>query len=147
MFGKKKNQSVINSVDDSRSEAHDFQLRGTGPTYESYRTVEYRLYHKLADDEMIPILDSHLTKLFSGEVDSANSNILEATILSAVAEALPDLRRQKVDHDDMLRRLICRRDADRKDLERLRDMRIKERDDIFQEYEKICMALDKCGEV
>lgn len=147
IFGKKKKQGIFNSVDDSRTVVHDFRLRLTDPSYESYRTVDYRLYHKLEEDEMIPLLDDHLAKLFAGEVDSGNAGILENTIFAAAVEAVSDLRRQKVDHDDTIRRLINRRTADRQDIESLRDKCVNERDDINSEYEKICQALNMCEEV
>ena len=54
MFNKKKQQSLYNSVDDSRSTVYDFTLRSTPVGFESYRTTEYTLYHKLDEAEMIP---------------------------------------------------------------------------------------------
>lgn len=43
MFNKKKQQSLYNSVDDSRSTVYDFTLRSTPIGFESYRTTEYTL--------------------------------------------------------------------------------------------------------
>ena len=63
MFGKKKNQALFNAIDDSRIVVHDFRLRATQAGFESYRTVEYRLYHKLEEAEMMPKLEEHLSKL------------------------------------------------------------------------------------
>ena len=60
MIGKKKQQTQYNAVDDSRSVVNDFILRSTKKGFESYRTVEYRLYHKLQEEEMLPLLDEHL---------------------------------------------------------------------------------------
>lgn len=61
MFGKKKQQSLFNSIDDSRVTVYDFCLRSSVDYgYESYRPVEYQLYHKLKEEEMIPRLDNHL---------------------------------------------------------------------------------------
>ena len=54
MFNKKKQQSLYNSVDDSRSTVYDFTLRSTPVGFESYRTTEYTLYHKLDEAEMLP---------------------------------------------------------------------------------------------
>lgn len=148
MFGKKKQQSLINSVDDSRSIVHDFCLRkGIDYGFESYRTVEYRLYPKLEESEMIPRLDEHLNKLFAGVVDEANSDMLDAIIFGAAREALPDLGRQHYDHIDLLRRLINRHKADHNDIRRIKEEREKERDIIQGDYDNICRLLSKCEEV
>jgi hypothetical protein len=147
MFGKRKKQALYNVVDDSRSIVNDFRLRTSEIGFESYRTVEYRLYHKLREEEMLPILDDHLTKLFSGEVDDGNANMLDAIIFGAAREAQPDLGRQRYDHIDMLRRLTVSRIADREDIRRIKAEREKERDAIQDDYERICCALKKFEEV
>lgn len=147
MFGKKKKRALFNAVDDSRSVVNDFRLRSTVIGFESYRTVEYRLYHKLEEEEMIPLLDEHLTKLFTGEVDDGNGDMLDSILFGAAREALPYLGRQHYDHIDILRRLTISRIADRDDIRRIRDEREKERDAIQVDYEKICHALAKYEEV
>lgn len=148
MFGKKKQQSLFNSVDDSRTVVHDFCLRsGIDYGFESYRTVEYRLYPKLEEGEMIPRLGEHLNKLFAGEVDDANGDMLDAIIFGAAREALPDLGRQHYDHIDMLRRLINRHMADHNDIRRIKEEREKERDIMQADYDNICRLLSKCEEV
>ena len=142
MFGKKKSQALLNAVDDSRTVVHDFRLRSSGSTgFESYRAVEYRLYHKLEEDEMMPRLEEHLNKLFAGSVDDANGDMLDAIIFGAAREALPDLGRQQYDHLDMLRRLIVRRKADREDLRRIRDDRVEECEAVKSDYERTCKVL------
>lgn len=147
MFGKKKKQALFNAVDDSRIVVNDFQLR-TSKTYgtESYRTVEYRLSHKLEESEMLPVLEEHLARLFAGEVDDANGDMLDNFLFGPAREALPDLGRQHYDHADMIRRLIIRKTADREDIRRLRDERQKERDAMQDDYDKICRAQEQCGE-
>lgn len=147
MFGKKKQQSLFNSADDSRSMAY-FCLRSSdGYGSEAFRTVEYRLLPKLDEGEMIPRLDEHLNKLFAGEVDDANGDMLDAIIFGAAREALPDLSRQHYDHMDMLRRFIIKRRADHDDIRRIKEEREKERDIIQGEYDNICRLLSKCEEV
>ncbi len=144
MFGKKKSQALFNAVDDSRTVVHDFRLRSSSPTgFESYRTVEYRLYHKLEEDEMMPRLEEHLNKIFAGSVDDANGDMIDAIIFGAAREALPDLGRQHYDHSDMLRRLIIRRKADREDLRRIRDDRVEECEAMKADYERTCKMLAK----
>ena len=143
MFNKKKQQALFNAVDDSKFVVNDFLPRSAVYGHESYRTVEYRLYHKLEEDEILPLLDEHLTKLFAGEVDDANGDMLDLIIFGAAREALPDLGRQHYDHIDMLRRLTMSRIADRDDIRRLREEREKEREALQSYYEKICSALEK----
>lgn len=145
MFSKKKEQTLFNAVDDSRSVVHDFRLRHP---YESYRTVEYRLYHKLEESEMLPRLEDHLTKLLAGEVDDANGDMLDNIIFGTVREALPDLGRQHYDHIDMLRRLILRHKSDREDIRMIKEARELEYETLKSDYERTCRMLAKeCEEV
>ena len=147
MFNKKKQQSLYNSVDDSRSTVYDFTLRSTPIGFESYRTTEYTLYHKLDEAEMLPRIDDHLEKLFAGNVDEANCDMLDEIIFGTAREALPCLSKQHIDHNDTIRRFIVRRTADRDDIRRIRDERIVERDTMQTDYDKICKALEKAEEV
>ena len=143
MFGKKKNQALFNVVDDSKVVVHDFRLRSTHVGVESYRTVEYKLYPKLEEAEMMHKLEEHLSKLFAGDVDDANVDMLDAILFGAAREALPDLGKQHYDHLDMLRRLIIRRKADREDLRRIRDDRVEEYEAMKVDYERTCKMLGR----
>ena len=143
MFGKKKNQALFNVVDDSKVVVYDFRLRSTHVGFESYRTVEYKLYPKLEEAEMMPKLEEHLSKLFAGDVDDANGDMLDAILFGAAREALPDLDKQHYNHLDMLRRLIIRRKADREDLRRIRDNRVEECESMKADYERTCKMLDR----
>lgn len=147
MFNKKKRQSLYNSVDDSRTTVYDFTLRSTPIGFESYRTTEYTLYHKLDEAEMLPKIDDHLDKLFAGSVDDANGDMLDEILFGVAREALPYLSKQHIDHTDTIRRFIVRRTADRDDIRRIRDERIVERDTMQTDYDKICKALEKAEEV
>lgn len=147
MFNKKKQQSLYNSVDDSRSTVYDFTLRTTSIGFESYRTTEYTLYHKLDEAEMIPRIDDHLEKLFAGSVDDANGDMLDEIIFGAAREAMPFLSKQHIDHNDTIRRFIVRRTADRDDVRNLREERVKEREIMQVDYDRICNALEKAEEV
>lgn len=143
MFGKKMDQALFNAVDDSRTVVHDFRLRATQAGFESYRTVEYRFYHKLEEDEIMPRLEEHLSKLFAGEVDDGNGDMLDAILFGTAREALPDLGRQHYDHSDTLRRLIIRRKADREDIRRIKEEREAECEAMRIDYEKTCKMLDR----
>ena len=123
MFGKKKQQPLFNSIDDSRTLSYDFRLRSTMLGFESFRALEYPLYYKLEENEMIPRIDDHLSKMFSGEIDDANGDMLDSIIFGAAREALPELNRQRYNHMDTLRRLIVRETVDCKDIERIKQER------------------------
>lgn len=135
MFGKRKKDHLINSMDDTRQVVNDFRLRFP---YENYRTKEYELYHKLKDEEMLPRIDEHLEKLFSGEVDDGNGDMLDSILFAPAREAKPDLEKQHVDHGDMLRRLITRRKGDIADIERITVELKDELASIQAEYEQTC---------
>lgn len=148
MFKKDKQPSAYNMVDDSRKTVvYDFQLRTTKSAYEAYRTVEYSLYDKLKEEKMLPQLDEYLEKLFNGSVDSGNENALNDIIFAAVREGLLYLNIQYINHADMIRRFVCRRKSDYKDIKKIRDERVKELEIIQGDYDKICKLLDKAGEV
>lgn len=147
MFRKKKQQALYNSVGDSRSTVYDFTLRSTPVGFESYRTTEYTLYHKLDEAEMLPRIDAHLEKLFAGSVDDANGDMLDELLFGAAREALPFLSKQHIDHNDTIRRFIVRRTADRDDICRIRDECIKEHETMKTDYDKLCIALEKAEEV
>lgn len=116
MFGKRKNSppTLFNTVDDSRALVNDFRLRSS-TVYESYRTVDYKLYHRLEENEMYSELEGHLERLFAGEIDDGNGDVLDNIIFGAAREALPDLERQHLDHGDTLRRFDVRHQADHHD--------------------------------
>ena len=99
---------------------------------------EYELYHKLKDEEMLPRIDEHLEKLFSGEVDDGNGDMLDSILFAPAREAKPDLEKQHVDHGDMLRRLITRRKGDIADIERITVELKDELASIQAEYEQTC---------
>lgn len=135
MFGRKKKQAMFNTLDDSRVVVNDFMRRGQ---YESYRSVDYRMYHKLCEEEMLPRLNQHLEALFAGDVDDANGDMLDNIILGAYREAMSDLGIQRQNHKDMNRRLTARRASDRKDFARLREERMEELLRLKKEYEETC---------
>lgn len=133
MLGKRKDRHLINSMDDTRKIVHDFRLR---MPYENYRTKEYELYHKLLDEEMLPKIDQHLEKLFIGEVDDGNSDVLDAILFTPARESKPDLAKQHVDHEDMIRRLIVRRKADIADFEAITENLKNELSALQAEYDQ-----------
>lgn len=143
MFKKKKNVSSFNETDSVRRLVYDFLLRLTKVDFESYRTVDYTLYHKLEESEMIPRLDEHLQNLLSGNVDSGNADMLDEVVVSTIREAIPELYRQRHEHRDLLERYIVRRTADKEDILSIRKGRQEELDVMQKDYEKICEEYEK----
>ena len=95
---KEQEQTIVN----------DFTRR---TPYASYRPVEYQLYAPLLTFQKP--LDDYLEKLFAGDIDDANGNVLDNLIGDMARMALLDLDRQRVRHGDVLRDLAIRNDADR----------------------------------
>lgn len=134
MFGKKKREtSLFNTVDDRRTVVNDFRLR-SGGVFESYRTVDYRLYYRLEENHMYSQLEGHFERLFAGDIDDGNGDVLDSIIFGAAREALPDLERQHYDHGDMLRRFIVRHESDHRDFSQLLRARECELIELEKEY-------------
>lgn len=74
----------------------------------SYRAADYKLYHRLSEEEMRPKLDQHLEELFTGDVDDANGDMLDDIILASYRESVTNLNVQRLNHKDMNRRLIAK---------------------------------------
>ena len=130
--------ALYQEVDDSRTVVNDFRLRNP---FESYRTVEYRLYPALEEGKMLPLLDQHLERLFAGELDEGNGDALVSLIFGSARQALPDLRRQQADHSDTLHRFEVRRTADREDFRRLLEQVQRKLSETDEEYEEICRMI------
>lgn len=128
MFGKKKKAQAA-----ARRAAADFTRR---PGYESTRAAEYELYSGLRQDILLPKLEAHLKELFSGEVDDGNGDLLDGLILAPAREAAQELARQKYDHEDAIRRIIARRDADREDFGKILALRQQEMTALEAMHEK-----------
>lgn len=56
MFGQKKKKAQFNMMGDSRVTCYDF-IRRFDELFESYRAADYKLYHRLSEEEMRPKLD------------------------------------------------------------------------------------------
>ncbi len=143
MFRQKAKAAPLSMIDDShRQIADDFCLRYS---FDSYRPVDYRIYHKLDEKEMISRLDEHLGKLFAGDVDAGNAEMLDAFLFGIAGEAISDANTQHCRHRDTIRRLIVRRKSDREDLKLLRNARAAELETMRADYEKTCKLLaEKC---
>lgn len=140
MLGRRK-QALINVLENSKAIAYDFRRRGV--PFEFYRVTDYQLYHKLKEQEMLPQLDTYLERLFNGDVDDGNANMLDSMILNAAREAGAELEMQHYGHGDILRRLIARRHADHEDYIRILRDRKKELEQLEAEYAETCRMVSK----
>ena len=104
------------------------------------------LYYKLDESVMYPLIDEHLNKLFAGEVDDGNGDLLDALIFGAYREALPDLRMQYYDRQRILRRLLTRHNADRSSTASTLEGMRKEYESLTEEFNKASDMLDKYKE-
>ena len=61
------------------------------------RPVPYRPYAPLYQD-LKKELDAYLDKLFAGEIDDANSDVLDSIITDRIRQAIRDLSDQRINH-------------------------------------------------
>lgn len=142
MFGRKKQKStVIYNMDDTRTTVYDFRRRMN--PFESYRPAEYRLNPYLKEDIVKPMLDAHLSRLFAGEIDDANGDVLDRLIFSGAREGKSDLTLQRYEHKDMIARLVARWKSDYKDLINLRDLRKYELEELLADHKITCQMASK----
>ena len=84
-------------VDDSMEIVNDFTRQ---VPFWDYRPVNYRV-----DDHFLnlyPEIDAYLARLFAGEIDDGNGDVLDNLICDHAVNALRALSVQKVSHDDLL---------------------------------------------
>jgi len=65
-----------------------------------------------------PTIDEYLTKLFAGEIDEGNKDVLDAYITDMAAQAIEDLKKQQSAHADKIHDLYHRRVGDKLAFER-----------------------------
>lgn len=119
MFGKKKKSTLINETERYTTDAgyagtvtHDFAMRSP---YWQYRPAKYQQYKPF--DEYQREIDKYLEKLFEGEIDEENGDVLDNLIGDITRQALNHLDRQRVDHGDMIHSLRARFESDRSTFE------------------------------
>lgn len=96
-MGLFKGHSPTKVVDDTTEIVTDFIRRAP---FWSYRTVPYRPYPPLMN--LQTELDGCLDRLFSGELDDGNGDVLDCLIFDQVRQAREDLNRQRVSHRDAI---------------------------------------------
>lgn len=119
MFGRKKKDTPVNETERYTTGAgyagtvkHDFARRSP---YWQYRPAKYQQYKPF--DEYREEIDQYLEKLFGGEIDEENGDVLDNLIGDITRQALNDLDRQRVEHRDAIHSLHVRFESDRTSFE------------------------------
>ena len=146
MWGKKKRDSAsFCTVDTQKEIKTDFGLRSSHHGFESYRTVDYIKFYELSHDAYYGAIDEHLDRLFKGEIDDANGNVLERFTFGPVRKAFPDLKIQHIDRQDTIRRFIVRNASDLNDLKAIREARQSELNDLESELSSVINKISDIG--
>jgi hypothetical protein len=95
-------------VDNTETVVYDFKLRAP---FWSYRTVPYREYEPFSG--FTPEINSHLDKLFQGEIDDGNGDVLDNMICDMARQAEKDLDKQRTEHGDIIKSFDIRNRGDR----------------------------------
>ena len=133
----KKEKSVVSYVDDRTSIVRDFIRRSP---FESYRCMDYYLPDKIQEKTVYPMLDCCLKKLLPG-ADDGNLNMLNHKLLSVGFQAMAELERQRITHQEMIHRLSARRKADHHDLVQMLNIETQNLHQLQEEYKRTCDLL------
>jgi len=106
MFSKNRNQHR-QPAETGRHLRDDFNLRAP---YWSYRPLSYTISDSLTG--LQTTIDLHLKKLFAGEIDAGNGDVLQNLILDATQQAEAELAGQRELHRDQIKTFHHRRTAD-----------------------------------
>lgn len=130
-------------VDDEPVVVRDFNRRAP---FWSYRTQDYKEYPPFAAFKAE--IDAYLAKLFAGEIDDGNGDVLDTMISDVLRQAEHDLARQRTDHHDVIvsfgiraksdkaafeKELNIRREALEKNLHEQEDIRARLYNNEFKE--------------
>ncbi|MCR5826271.1 MAG: hypothetical protein K6G54_06875, partial [Oscillospiraceae bacterium] len=107
-------------VDDEPTVVRDFNRRAP---FWSYRTAAYRRYLPFANYKVE--IDAYLERLFSGELDDGNGDVLDTLISDVFRQAEHDLARQRTEHRDVIVSFGIRATSDKlaftRELEKVRE--------------------------
>ena len=82
----------------------------------------------------MPEIDSYLEKLFNGEVDSGNGDVLDMIIGSVTRQAKHALEKQHCNHRDIIKSFDIRAKSDKKAFEDQRSRLQAELDEMNEEF-------------
>lgn len=119
-------------VDDERVVVKDFTRR---TPYWGYRNIAYRDFEPLTN--LKQELDEYLDKLFQGELDDGNADVLDNIIFDRVRMALEDLKYQSIMHEDMNCSYENRVESDLIAFKEERENLIKDLEHINREYARL----------
>lgn len=101
--------SLNKSVNSEKVVMKDFERR---IPYWSYRPVNYEVCKPFK--EYKTEIDGYLEKLFKGEIDDGNGDVLDNMIMDMARQAEKSLVNQRAEHRDMIKSLDIRAKSDRR---------------------------------
>ena len=134
-----KETDGMKMVDDEKEVVRDFTRR---TPFWGHRTVSYRDFAPLMN--LKEELDAYLEKLFQGEIDDGNADVLDNIIFDRVRQALEDLKYQSVEHEDMNCSFENRADSDVNAFREERDNLLKDLEYITGKYERLIRLFEAC---
>ena len=129
IFNQLKNPKK--SVDNKEVIVNDFQRR---IPYWSYRATNYGVYEpfiKFKDE-----IDGYLAKLFSGEIDDGNGDVLDNMIFDMARQAEKSLAEQRTEHRDIIKSFDIRMKSDRDAFERELELLRTQLEDNMKKQER-----------
>ena len=127
-----KRSKVTKIVDDTESIVADFKLRAP---FWSYRTVPYREYEPFVN--FTADIDNYLERLFEGEIDDGNGNVLDNIICDMARQAEEHLKRQHTEHRDTIKSFDIRNKGDKTAFMNERILLQAEIEDTEQQIEEV----------
>lgn len=97
-MSKQKEVHTSKAVDDTLEVVNDFTCQ---IPYWSYQVAAYREYAPFSN--LTAVLDEHLEKLFTGELDDGNGDVLDCLIADYARESFRFLGQQRVEHSGALK--------------------------------------------
>ncbi len=105
-MSKLKEVHTSKAVDDTLEVVNDFTCQ---IPYWSYQVSAYREYPPFSD--LTATLDEHLEKLFTGEIDDGNGDVLDCLIADYARENFKFLAQQRVEHRSALKMFQVQREG------------------------------------
>ena len=127
-----KETDGMKMVNDEKEVVSDFTRR---TPFWGHRTISYRDFEPLK--QLKEELDAYLDKLFQGEIDDGNADVLDNIIFDRIRQALEDLVYQSVEHEDMNCSFKNRADSDVNAFREERDNLIRDLEFITGKYDRL----------
>ena len=125
-------------VDDAPVVVRDFNRR---TPFWSYRTTEYKPYPPF--EQFKDEIDAYLEKLFAGDIDDGNGDVLDTMISDVLRQAEHDLARQRTEHRDVIVSFGIRAKSDQTTYERELQKETEELERNMQEQSEIRQRLQR----